>query len=168
MQTVSIGSLKESDVFKNFNAAQLKKLASIATSEKHLAGTVLFKEGDVASNFYIVEEGRVLLRMEVDMGSGRPPLLLDVATIAAGHGIGWSVFAEPHRYTASCRCLENSKMISFNADKLKGLLDQDPELGYEVLKGIVRILASRLNNTRELLFDEEVMARLKTEGETLL
>ncbi len=168
MQAVSTRSLKESDVFKNLNAAQLKKLASIAATEKHLARTVLFKEGDAASNFYIVEEGRVLLQTEVDMGSGRPPLLLDVATIAAGHGIGWSVFAEPHRYTASCRCLENSKMISFNADNLKGLLDHDPELGYEVLKSIVRILASRLNNTRELLFDEEVMARLKAEEKTLL
>lgn len=168
MQTVSTRSLKESDVFKHLNTAQLKKLASIATSEKHPARTVLFKEGDVAAHFYIVAEGRLLLQMDVGMGSGSPPLLIDVATITAGHGVGWSVFAEPHRYTASCLCLENSKIISFHADKLKDLLDRDPELGYQVLEGVVRILASRLNNTRELLFDEEVMARLKAEGETLL
>jgi hypothetical protein len=59
-------------------------------------------------------------------------------------------------------------MVSFNADKLKALLDRDPELGYEVLKGIIVILASRLNNARQLLMDEQVMARFKAKGETLL
>jgi CRP/FNR family cyclic AMP-dependent transcriptional regulator len=168
MQSALVSSLKKTDVFKNLSAAQLKKLAPIAAIENHLAGTVLFKEGDAASRFYIVEKGRVLLQMEVDIGSGRLPVPLDIATVAAGHGIGWSVFAEPHRYTASCRCLEDSRMIAFNADQLKSLLDRDPVLGYEVMKGVVRILASRLDNTRELLFDEEVMVRLKAEGKTLL
>lgn len=168
MQTVSISKLKEADIFRNLNEAQLKKLASIAARDEYPAGTVLFRKGDAASKFYIVDQGRVLLQTEVDIGPGRPPLLLDMATVAAGHSVGWSVFVEPCKYTTNCRCTENTGMLSFNAEKLKGLLDQDPGLGYEVLKGIIMILASRLNNARELLLDEQVLARLRARGETLL
>lgn len=168
MQQISSRMLKDTDIFKNLNEAQLRKLEAIASIKKYPATTVLFKKGDIASNFYIVGKGRVLLQTQVDIGTGRPPLVLDLTTVGAGHSIGWSVFAEPFRYSASCRCIEDTSMISFNADLLKSLLDGDPGLGYEVLKGIIKILASRLDNTRELLLDEQVLARLRAKGETLL
>jgi CRP-like cAMP-binding protein len=165
---VTIENLKKTDTFKTLDDSQLKGLASIAKRESHSAGTMLFKQGEDASNFFIIEEGSVLLQMDVDMGSDRRSVKLDAAVITQGHSIGWSVFAEPHRYTLNARCLDNVKVISFNADQFKSLLDQNPELGYEVMKGIVRMLATRLSNTRELLFDEEVMAQLRDKGETLL
>jgi len=167
-QTVSTSMLKEADIFKSLNDNQLKKLAAIADTEEYPAGKVLFKKGDAASRFYIVDQGRALLQTEVDIGPDRAPLLLDLTTVAAKQSLGWSVFAAPYRYTTSCRCLENTRLVSFNADKLNALLDRDPELGYEVLKGIIVILASRLNNARQLLMDEQVMARFKAKGETLL
>jgi CRP-like cAMP-binding protein len=168
MQTVAISKLKEADIFRSLNEAQLTKLASIAARDEYPAGTVLFKKGDAAARFYIVYRGRVLLQTEVDMGPDRPPLLLDMATVAAGHSVGWSVFVKPYRYTTACLCTEDTIILSFNADQFRGLLDRDPELGYEVLKGIIMILASRLNNARELLLDEQLLARLRARGETLL
>lgn len=165
---VTIGSLKKADTFKALDDSQLKMLAEIAERELHPAGTMLFKQGEAASVFCVIEEGNVLLQMNVDVGADRPPVKLEVATITEGHSIGWSVFAEPHRYTLNALCLDNVKTISFNADKFINMLDQEPGLGYQVMKGIVRILAMRLSNTRELLFDEEVMAQLRNKGETLL
>ncbi len=160
--------LKEADIFKSLNDNQLKKLTAIAAAEEYPAGKVLFRKGDAASKFYIVGQGRALLQTEVDVGPDRPPLSLDLTTVVANQSLGWSVFAAPYRYTTSGQCIESTKMLSFNADKLKALLDRDPELGYEVLKGIIAILASRLNNARQLLMDEQVLARFKAKGETLL
>lgn len=168
MQTISIGALKEAEIFKNLNDGQLKKLADIAAEEEHPAGKVLYRKGDAASRFYIVVQGRVVLQTEVDIGPDHPPLLFDLTTVTAGRSMGWSVFAAPNRYTAGCRCVEKTKLIAFNADKLKGLLDGDPLLGYEVLKGVIAMLASRLNNTLQLLMDEQALARVRAKGETLL
>lgn len=165
---VSIKILKEANIFKSLNDAQLDELASIAVSETHRAGTLLYKEGDPATHLYIVEEGKVFLQMETEMGSDRPPMQVTVDTINGGQAMGWSALVEPHKYTLSCLCMENSKLVSFEADKLRELLNQDSALGVEVMKGIVKLLASRLNNTRILLISEMAMAQLRRKGETLL
>jgi CRP/FNR family cyclic AMP-dependent transcriptional regulator len=165
---ISHDFLKQTEIFNNLNDLQLQKLSGIASSEKHSAGSVLFREGQPASHFYIVEEGAVSLQMGADMGPGRLPVLLTMATVTKGQGIGWSVFADPHKYTASAQCEKDSTLLAFRADQLRELLNQEPALGYEVAKGVINILASRLNSTREMLFDEEVMDQLRKRGETLL
>ncbi|HOD35574.1 MAG TPA: cyclic nucleotide-binding domain-containing protein [Syntrophales bacterium] len=164
---VSAEILREANIFRNLNDTQIDKLASIAVSETHKAGTLLYKEGDLATHLYIVEEGKVFLQMETGMGSDRPPMRITVDTITGGQAMGWSVFVEPHKYTLSGLCMENSKLVSFEADKLRDLLNQDSVLGVEMMKGIVRVLASRLNNTRILLINEMAMAQLRSKGETL-
>jgi CRP/FNR family cyclic AMP-dependent transcriptional regulator len=165
---VSINFLKQSEIFKNLNDSQLEKLSGIASSERHFAGSVLFREGEPASHFFIVEEGAVSLQLEADMGPGRPPVQLTMATVTKGHGMGWSVFADPHKYTVSAQCAEDTKLVAFNADKLREVMNREPALGLEVAKGVINILAVRLSSTREMLFDEEVMEKLRQKGETML
>jgi CRP-like cAMP-binding protein len=158
---VSVKILKEANIFKNLNDAQLDKLAAMAVSETHRAGTVLFKEGDVATHFYIIQEGKVALRTAVDVGPVHPAMQVTITTITRGEAMGWSAFAEPYKYTLSGLCMEDSKLVSFEAGKLKELAYQDHALGIEIMNGIVQLLASRLKNIRVLIFAERAAAQIE-------
>jgi CRP/FNR family cyclic AMP-dependent transcriptional regulator len=158
---VSVKILKEAIIFKNLNDAQLDKLAGMAVSETHRAGTVLFKEGDIATHFYIIEEGKIALRTTVDVGPVHPAMQFTITTITRGAAMGWSAFAEPHKYTLSGLCMEDSRLVSFEADKLRELVHQDHALGIEVMNGIVQLLASRLKNIRVLMFAERAAAQIE-------
>jgi len=158
---VPIKILKEANIFKNLNDAQLEKLASIAESETHRAGTLLFKEGNVTNHFYIVEEGKVSLRIAIDMGPMQAPMQFPMATVTRGEAMAWSALVEPHKHSVSGLCMEDSKLVSVEAGKLRELVDQDPALGLAVMKGIAKLLASRLRDARILMFSERAAAQLQ-------
>ncbi len=160
-----IDILRESSVFQQLNEGQLEKLASIAGRESHPAGTLLYREWDPAARFFIVEEGKIILDMKVELGPHQPPLQLTVDVIARGDAIGWSALIEPHIYTLSALCVEDSKLIGIEAEKLQELLTRNNGLGFEIMKATAKIVASRLKHTRVILVGERAMGLLmgKTE-----
>ena len=157
--------LRESSLLKHLSDAQIEKLAAIAISESHPAGALLYKEGDPASRFYLVEEGKIFLEMKTDMGPHRPALQVTVDVITRGEGMGWSAFVEPNVYTLSAVCIEPTKLVSLEAGKLRDLMEKDAALGYQLLKGINKMVASRLSHTRILLVSERALGLLTTHPE---
>jgi CRP/FNR family transcriptional regulator, cyclic AMP receptor protein len=162
---VHLKILRESHLLKNLNDEQLEKLAALAISESYPAGTLLYKEGDPAHHFYLVEEGKVFLEMKTDMGPARPALQVTIDVIIKGEGMGWSAFVEPNLYTLSAVCMDATKLISFESARLKEIMDKEPELGHQLLKGINKLLASRLSHTRILLVSERALGLLTTHTE---
>jgi hypothetical protein len=61
--------------------------------------------------------------------------------------------------------MDATKLVSFETGRLKDLMDKDPELGYQMLKGINKLLASRLSHTRILLVSERALGLLTTHTE---
>ncbi len=41
--------------------------------------------------------------------------------------------------------------VSISGAKLRWLLEDNPKIGYELLKGLIKVVASRLEETRQLL-----------------
>jgi CRP/FNR family cyclic AMP-dependent transcriptional regulator len=162
---VQLKILRESNILKNLNDAQLEKLASIAISEGHPAGTLLYREGDPAHHFYLVEEGKVFLEMKTDLGPARPALQVTTDVIIRGEGMGWSAFVEPHIYTLSAVCMDATKLVSLETTKLREIMEKDTELGYQLLKGINKLLSSRLSHTRILLVSERALGLMTSHTE---
>jgi hypothetical protein len=51
-------------------------------------------------------------------------------------------------------------MIVFEGGKMRALMEEDCQMGFEIMKGLSRLLASRLNHTRVLLIGERALATL--------
>jgi signal transduction histidine kinase len=51
----------------------------------------------------------------------------------------------------SARCIEDTKVISFNGDKLSRLFDEDSRIGSKVRKRLLGVVYSRLKHTRDTL-----------------
>ena len=162
---VSAAYLKECNVFEGLNDAQLEKLAALAKEEAYPTGALLYKEGDPSTHLYLVQKGKVFLEMKCDMGPTRPPMQVIIDVVTLREAFGWSAFVEPHLHTLSALIAEPTKMIVFEGGKMKALMEEDCQAGYEIMKGLTRLLASRLNHARVLLIGERALATLTSNTE---
>jgi CRP-like cAMP-binding protein len=162
---VSAAFIKESDIFQGLNDAQIEKLVAIAKEESYPTGALLYKEGDPSTHLFLVQQGKVFLEMKCDMGPTRPPMQVIIDVVTRREAFGWSAFVEPNLHTLSALVAEPTKMILFDGGKLKALMDEECDMGFGIMKGLTRLLASRLNHTRVLLIGERALATLTSNTE---
>ena len=142
--------LRRSQLFSELSADELDEIVKLCQEETYEAGTTIFTEGQMASELYVVEDGRVVLEMTIRLGpgSGRQGAI-DVVT--KGQVFGWSAIAETHILTMSARCVEKTKVIFLDGSGLWRLLEKNSDLGYKVMKELVALVSSRLKHTRDNL-----------------
>jgi signal transduction histidine kinase len=69
--------------------------------------------------------------------------------LSQGSSFCWSALMEPYLLTSSGRCLERTEIIALDGGKLKALLDENPPIGYKVASNLVKVVASRLQHTKQ-------------------
>lgn len=162
---VSAAFLKECNIFQELNDAQIEKLVAIAKEESYPTGALLYKEGEPSTQLYLVLQGKVFLEMKCDMGPTRPPMQVIIDVVTRREAFGWSAFAEPHLHTLSALIAEPTKLIAFEGGKMKALMEEECDMGFGIMKGLTRLLASRLNHTRVLLIGERALSTLTSNTE---
>ena len=157
---IAISDLKNFSFFKEFTNDHLIKLEPLARKETYQAGTQLYSVGDPARCLYLVEEGKVALFMDNYMGPGKPPMQVTIDMITRGESMGWSAVVEPFIYTLSARCLEDTRFVAFDSEKLRDLMDEDNALGYRIMQATAKVIATRLTHTRIILVGERGLSTL--------
>ena len=107
------------------------------------AGEYLLLEGDAADIFYLIRRGQVSLETRAP---GRPPLVLK--TLGPGTEIGWSWLFPPYRWQFDARATEPVEAIAVDAICLRGKVESDPALGYELTKKFAAVMLHRLQAAR--------------------
>jgi CRP-like cAMP-binding protein len=118
-------------------------------------GELIFREGDPANRFYLIRSGRVELEAEV---KERGRMLIQ--TIGPGDVLGWSWLFPPYYWRFDARAATSVKAIFFYGTRLRGQCEQDPALGYDMMKRTAEVVIKRLQAARKYL------AELRTEGRT--
>ena len=108
----------------------------------------IFKEGDEAEKFYLIRNGKVALEF-----NGRDKGRIRILTIGPGQILGWSWIISPYRWHFDAHAIEEVRAIALDGECLRNKCEQDPNLGYEMLKRFAHILEMRLNATRMQLLD---------------
>lgn len=143
-----IDTLQSSELFRGLEAGHLGKVANLCRSRSYRKGETIFKEGDEATEIYILVDGRVVLEMEVHPVPDRPSIPTAVEVVTAGETLGWSALVEPYVYTLSARCMTNCRVLAINGDVLRRVMADDVILGYELMKRLTNIISLRLTHTR--------------------
>ncbi len=138
-----LAALKRCDVLLGLTDADLARIASLPSSreEVYLVGETIFEEGGVAVNMYLLDEGKINLTMEAAV----------VETVTKGSVLGWSALVAPHILTVSAVCVERCRVVIIKGKELTNLMDNEPSIGYEIMRGLVRVISSRLRNTQRLI-----------------
>jgi CRP/FNR family transcriptional regulator, cyclic AMP receptor protein len=151
---ISVDLLKNFGLFQGFSDGDLSKFADMATEQSYKAGVQLWKKGDPAKSLLLLVEGKALMTLDIDAGPHTPPIRVTVDIVTEGEGLGWSTVVEPYLYTRTARCLDDSKVIAFDAAKLREILNEDKALGFKFMHAIAKVIRNRLSHTEIILVGE--------------
>ena len=140
--------LKEHPFFRDLTPGDLQLLTGCAKNVRLEAGQVIFREGDDADQFYLIRDGKVALEVFITERGSAP-----ILTLGAGDALGWSWLIPPYKWRFDARALETTLAFALDGKCLRGKCDEDPRLGYELLKRIAAIIGDRLHATRLQMLD---------------
>lgn len=141
--------LKTSNIFEGLGDEVLAKIAAFSRDKIHQPGEIIFTEGDIAQELYIIREGRVALdaNLTTRPGSVRRGTI-DV--ILPGEAFGWSaIFGS--RFSMGARAISRTETIAVDGEALHSLLAQDNTTCSVLMERVVNIVLSRLTHTRTTL-----------------
>jgi len=157
---ISVDLLKQYSFFKGFSEDELKKLVDIAVEQSFKAGFQIWRKSEPAKNLYLLEDGKVVMVMDCYMSADKLPMQVTVDIATKGDAMGWSAVVEPYSYTLGARCIDDTKAIAFDAEKLRALLNKDHLLGFKFMQATAKVIASRLTHTEIILVGERGLSIL--------
>jgi len=140
--------LQQHPMFEGMSSDYLALIAGCASNERFNAGADIFREGSPADKFYVIRHGAIALEIHLP---GREPLVVD--TLHEGDILGWSWLVPPYQWFLDARALQLTRTVSLDAKCLRGKMDADHELGYELYRRFMPVVAKRLQAGRLQLID---------------
>lgn len=151
-------ALRECEVFSELNNDELEKIASSALEKHYEAGAILFQDGGSAEELFVILKGKVALQMTLPKALGQTGnRRITVDVVSKNEIVGWTAIVEPYLYTLTAVCLQDVIALSISGNKLRWLLRDDHEIGYKLQKGIIKVITSRLHDTRQVLISERLL-----------
>jgi CRP-like cAMP-binding protein len=140
--------LAEHPFFQGLPPEDIRLLTGCASNVVFKAGETVCREGDEANLFYLIRQGRVALEIYApERGQ------VTLQTIGAGEVVGWSWLIPPYKWRFDVRAVELVRAIALDGKCLRGKCDENPRLGYELLKRVAQVFTERLLATRLQLLD---------------
>lgn len=149
--------LRDCEVFASLSDEALERIAGSALEKQYAAGLSIFSEGESDDELYVLEEGKVALQMTLQNDLGKMRRRISVDIVSANEIIGWPTVIGQYTHTLTAVCLQNTRVLSINGNNLRWFLQDNPAAVYEVLKGVIKVVASRLEETRRLLISERTL-----------
>ncbi len=141
--------------FIGMSAHYIRLLSDCAMATRFAKDQVIFRAGETANRFYLIDRGKVVLESEPDAGGA--PVIID--TISAGDLLGWSWIFPPYIWHFTARALQPTSSVFFYGTILREYCEKDPTLGYELFKRMSEVMMRRLQRARNQLL--EAMGRIR-------
>ncbi len=139
--------------FFGLEPAHLDMIAECASGLDLDTDHVLFREGEPANAFYLIEQGRVAVEAHVP-GDGN----VLVQVLGPGDVLGWSWLFPPFSWHFQARTLEPVRAVKLDGGHLLGLAEKNKEFGYRLMKRVARVVIQRLQSTRKKMLASDVAA----------
>ena len=138
---VTTEDLKKMVIMTHLKDDMLKRIISITDVLKFEDQEIIFRQGDIADRFYMVNRGKVLLEQRI-----AEKITVSVGSIKPGFAFGWSTMIEEGYYTTDAVCAEPCEIFSMKGDKLRALCEKDPYMGYLLSRRLLVILKKRYDH----------------------
>src|ERR1041384_6936721 len=139
-------AIVEHPFFKGINPRYIHLLTDCATCVPFGAEEDIFREGELADHFYLVEKGHVDLNTFVPRNG-----LTRIQTLGVGEPLGWSWLFPPYEWHLSAPPIEPVEAISFDAASLRASAEENHDFGYDLAMRVGRVMLARLQTTRRRL-----------------
>jgi len=140
--------LSEHPFLKDLTKEQIAALAKLSEAVQFDDGKCIFREGEEASAFFLIQRGKVAIQIFAAQRG-----VLTIQTANGGDVLGWSWLVPPHTWRFSAQAIDSVQAIRLDGKKLLQLCQKDHELGYQILSRLFQVVAQRLEATRLQLLD---------------
>jgi CRP/FNR family cyclic AMP-dependent transcriptional regulator len=149
MKLVSI--LRQADIFTDISPAQLDLVASLCQVRSLKEGDEVFEENAASDELYVIAEGEVDILVDPALisrpgrRSGGPAV---IARLRRGQSFGEVALVDQGLRSASARSAsEDTQLVVIPRDRLIDLCENDPTLGYRLMRNLAADLAVKLRTT---------------------
>jgi CRP/FNR family transcriptional regulator, cyclic AMP receptor protein len=147
MRETVLNMLRHHPFVSEFEAKHVETLANLAKEIRFERDQILFREGDDASEFYLIVNGLVALEIAA------PGHTFRVQTLFAGDELGWSALLMGRGKHFQARTLDRVDALAFEGSELLAACDEDTLFGYTLMRRLLGVVAERLQATRLQLLD---------------
>jgi CRP/FNR family transcriptional regulator, cyclic AMP receptor protein len=139
------GQVAAHPFFIGMSEHHIRLLADCAMELHFDVGHVIFREGESANRFYLIEHGKVALESST---LGDP---IKIEEIGDGDLLGWSWLFPPYAWHFTARALQDTTAIFFYGTVLREYSEKDHSLGFELFKRMSVVMLRRLQAARQKL-----------------
>jgi CRP-like cAMP-binding protein len=127
-RTALIGTLRRSRMFADLSSENLESVAEVCALKSLEKGEMLFREGDKAEGFYVLQTGAIsVFKLTPD---GREQI---ICVFRPPESFAEVTLATVEAYPANAVALENSKVIVVQRSGFRDLICRKPELSLHML-----------------------------------
>lgn len=133
---VDPSALDVAELFTGLSRETLERVMGLARREVHPAGSVLYREGDSAEDFFVLDSGRV--EFLVGRGERSSPAGF---MLRRGEVFGWNALLESQpRRIARATTLEDSAVMRISGRDAIEVLASDPVSAYRVMRHLAALI----------------------------
>lgn len=137
----------------------LQILADCTIATHFEPGQVIFRAGEPANGFYLLETGKVVLEEPADPAGGEATT---IDFVNAGEPLGWSWLFAPYLWQFDARAVEPCRALCLSGIMLRQHRDEDFFLSHELFKRTSEVMVRRLQHARSRLSAAKKTARLRS------
>ena len=137
--------LRRFSLFAGLDAEVFKSLAMTGEEITVSAGEWLFREGAAADALYLIMDGAVDLKIDLNEAGTEQA---DLSSLVSGEVTGWSALVEPYVYTLGAVAMSDTCVARLDGAQLRALMEEQPEVGYTLMHRVAQVIATRLTNLR--------------------
>jgi CRP/FNR family transcriptional regulator, cyclic AMP receptor protein len=128
----------EHSFLKTMQRDHVEHLLKNAREKEFNRGEILFRAGEPANKFFLVQSGKIALETR------NPRAAAPFYIVGEGDVLGWSWLFPPFCWHFQARALEPTHVIALDGAHLLVTAEEDPEFGYQLMKRIAKIVIQRL------------------------
>ena len=140
--------LADHPFFRGLTQSDIQLLTGCAKNVRFEPGQTIYREGEDADQFYLIRDGKVAIEIFIPERGSAP-----ILTLGTGDTLGWAWLIPPYKWRFDARAIEMTRAFALDGKCLRGKCDDDPRLGYELLKRIAGDIVELLDVTRLQLLD---------------
>ncbi len=134
--------------FAGIDERYLQLISGCGSNVRFDAGQYLCREGEQADRFFAIRHGKVAIEVYAPQRGE-----VTLVTLSEGEIVGWSWLFPPYRWRLDARAIDVVRATAFDGACIRGKCDQDPAMGYTLMRRLAQVVSERLEAARLQLLD---------------
>jgi CRP-like cAMP-binding protein len=140
-----VDALSHHNFVAGLGDAQLAKLAALAREVRFEENELVLMTAQHSKNFYLLFTGSVCVEVR------SRAYTISIQALGPGDAFGWSSLLDHHDTLFQVRAREASTALCLDGAGLDAAFHSDPELGTQILRRALKLVAGRVQATEAML-----------------